>query len=98
MGLGPKVNRVCVAAVVSLAYGLLISSTAISRVEGSGFDGQATTLARVASLFEVFLFAWFFRRRMPSPRRLFVYGFACEVAYVVLYGLQAWGGRAGCRS
>lgn len=90
MGTRPKVSRTWVAVVVSLAYGLLISSTAISRVDGSGFDSQAITLARVASLFEVFLFAWFFRHRMPSPKRLFAYGLACEIAYVVLYGMQAF--------
>ena len=82
MGTWPKVSRTWVAVVVSLAYGLLISSTAISRVDGSGFDSQAITLARVASLFEVFLFAWFFRHRMPSPKRLFAYGLACEIAYL----------------
>lgn len=91
MGPKPRVSYVWVAVAASLAFGLLISSTAISRVDGSGFDSQATTLARAASLFEVFLFAWFFRRRMPSPNRLFAYGLVCELAYVALYGMQAFG-------
>ncbi len=28
---------------------------------------------------------------MPSPNRLFAYGLVCELAYVALYGMQAFG-------
>ncbi len=40
MGPKPRVSYVWVAVAASLAFGLLISSTAISRVDGSGFDSQ----------------------------------------------------------
>ena len=55
-----------IAAATCAAFGLLIASTAMSRVEGSGFGGSATTIARAATLFELFAMACFSATR-PRP-------------------------------
>ena len=89
-----------IAAATCAAFGLLIASTAMSRVEGSGFGGSATTIARAATLFELFTMACFFRFQAPPIRRVTAFGCLCTIVYVALFsarlaGVDLWVGSTG---